>query len=222
MRLVSKTVRAGDNSLSATTGYTYNDRGDVTAVDGPLAGSNDVVQSYYDASRWEIGQVAPDPDGSGPALYRASKTDYRADGQAATSSVGVVASLAAFPASFQSPDAGGQRLRRPGAGRAHDDLWHGWLGGVAKRRRLDILGRSICSTVRMNPAVFTTSTAAACDLGPLGTDGEDRITYTEYDALGRLTKVTSGYKSATPRVEKAVTAYTANSKENPSPTARAT
>ena len=57
VRLLSTTTRAGDNALSATVGNTYNARGDVIAVDGPLPGAEDVVQTYYDASRWKIGEV---------------------------------------------------------------------------------------------------------------------------------------------------------------------
>lgn len=81
VRLLSTTTRAGDNSLSVTTSYTYNDRGDVIAVDGPLAGTADTTRSYYDASRWKIGEIGPDPDGPGPLLYRASRTTYDNDGR---------------------------------------------------------------------------------------------------------------------------------------------
>ncbi|SFK68504.1 RHS repeat-associated core domain-containing protein [Caulobacter sp. UNC279MFTsu5.1] len=210
VRLVSKTVRAGDNSLSATTTYAYNDRGDVTVVDGPLAGTSDVVQSYYDDSRWEIGQVTPDPDGSGPLLYRASKTDYRADGQVSTAYVGTVTSPSLFPSGFQN-------LTRTvndfdAQARVVLKTTYGTDGSAVAQSAygFDILGRLTCSTVRMNPAAFG-STPDACILGAQGADGPDRITYSEYDTIGRLTKVTSGY-GVDPRVEKAVT-YTANSQE---------
>ncbi|HWW25624.1 MAG TPA: RHS repeat-associated core domain-containing protein [Caulobacter sp.] len=216
VRLVSKTVRTGNltgpTALSASTSYAYNDRGDVTAIDGPLPGGGDVVQAYYDASRWEIGEVAPDPDGSGPLLYRASKTDYRADGQVATRHVGTVSSPAAFATNFQS-------LTRSvndydGQARVVRTTTFGTDGSAVAQSAFDfdVLGRPICSTVRMNPAQFGGTVTSACNLGAPGADGGDRITYSEYDTIGRLTKVTSGWKGSTPRVEKTVT-YTANGQE---------
>jgi len=92
VRLLSTTTRAGDNSLSATTSYAYTDRGDVTAVDGPLPGAADTTRVYYDASRWKTGEIGPDPDGTGPLLFRASRTTYRADGQVTLSETGTATS----------------------------------------------------------------------------------------------------------------------------------
>lgn len=40
---VSKTVAAGDNSLSATTSVAYDTVGNVTSIDGPLAGADDTT-----------------------------------------------------------------------------------------------------------------------------------------------------------------------------------
>lgn len=93
VRLLSTTTRSGDSALVATTSYAYNDRGDVTAVDGPLPGTADTTRSYYDASRWKTGVIGPDPDGpSGALLYRASRTTYRADGQVTLSETGTATS----------------------------------------------------------------------------------------------------------------------------------
>jgi RHS repeat-associated protein len=75
----------------------------------------------------------------------------------------------------------------------------------------DAAGRPTCTAVRMNPAAFG-GQADACALGTQGVDGPDRITYTEYDNADRVIKVTSGYGSGDPRVEKTVT-YTDNGQE---------
>ena len=76
----------------------------------------------------------------------------------------------------------------------------------------DAAGRPICTTVRMNPAMFGAPPADACALGTAGSDGPDRVTYTSYDSANRPVQVTSGYGSTTPRVEKTVT-YTNNGLE---------
>jgi hypothetical protein len=94
VRLLSTTTRAGDNSVSATTSYTYNDRGDVITVDGPLPGNADTTRSYYDASRWKTGEIGPDPDGSGTMLRRAARTTYNADGKVTLAETGTATSQA--------------------------------------------------------------------------------------------------------------------------------
>lgn len=93
VRLLSTTTRSGDSALVATTSYTYDARGDVTAIDGPLPGTADTTRSYYDASRWRIGVIGPDPDGpSGALLFRANRTTYRADGQVTLTETGTATS----------------------------------------------------------------------------------------------------------------------------------
>lgn len=219
VRLVSTTTRAGDNSLSATTTYAYNARGDVTAIDGPLPGAEDVVQAFYDASRWKIGEVGPDPDGTGGLLHRASKTDYRADGQVSASFTGVVAdrSEATFTSAFQVLQA--SETTYDAQGRAIRSVRKGLSGATlvatgVSDQAYDAAGRPTCSTVRMNPAAFS-ETPGACALTTAGADGPDRITHTEYDAANRVIRVTSGYLASAgyvSRVEKTVT-YTANGLE---------
>ena len=216
VRLLSATTRSGDSVLVATTSYTYNDRGDVITTDGPLAGSADLVQTRYDASRWKIGVVGPDPDGTGPLQFPATYLSYRADGQVADSYVGTVAdrSDATYTNSFNILGRG-QTLydaqARPATARSF-----GTDGVVfaASQITYDIIGRPICQAQRMNAATFASLPASACTkTTPDGADGPDRITYTEYDDLNRVTKVTSGYDSATPRIEKEVKAYTLNGQE---------
>ncbi len=216
VRLLSTTTRAGDNSLSATTSYTYNDRGDVTAVDGPLPGTADTTRTYYDASRWTTGQIGPDPDGSGALLYRATHTTYNADGQVTLAETGTatsqsdtaMSSFSALRATQTAYDAVGRKSQTSLIG-----------GGVTQsltQYGYDAANRLICTTVRMNPAAFA-SAPGACTLGTPGTDGDDRITYTDYDAADRVTQVTSGYGTASAnggaRIEKKVVSYTANGKE---------
>ncbi|MEI9928636.1 MAG: hypothetical protein WDN44_14215 [Sphingomonas sp.] len=62
---VSVTTGSGDGALTATVTTTYTPMGDVSTVDGPLAGTDDATRTYYDAARRPIGTIGPDPDGGG-------------------------------------------------------------------------------------------------------------------------------------------------------------
>lgn len=214
VRLISTTTRAGAGALSATTTYAYDDRGDVISTDGPLPGADDVVQTRYDASRWKVGEVGPDPDGVEALRHRASKIDYRADGQVSASYVGAVADRSdyAFNNAFQVLSS--SVTDYDPMARAVLQTSYGTNGAAIAQAQFafDNLGRQTCSAVRMNPAVFDQPPASACDLGAEGTDGPDRITFTTYDKVGRPLTVTSGYKSGTPQLEKVAT-YTANGQE---------
>lgn len=214
VRRLSTTTRSGDNALVATVTYAYDARGDVTSVDGPLAGAADTTKTYYDASRWKTGQIGPDPDGAGTLLHRASRTTYAADGQVTSVETGTATNqsdtgMASFSA-LQSAVPVYNSLRR----KVRDTLVVGGVTQTVTQYGYDTAGREICQAVRMNPAAFA-ETVGACTLGTTGPDGPDRITYTEYDNADRMTKVTSGYGTSAPyapRVEKTVT-YTANGKE---------
>jgi RHS repeat-associated protein len=221
VRLLSTTTRAGNAPAAewVTATYAYNVRGDVTAVDGPLPGAEDVVQVYYDASRWKLGEVGPDPDGAGALLHRAGKTSYRADGRPSTTAIGVVAdrSEAAFTNAFQvlqasepTYDAQGRVIRTVQKSMVDATL----VATEVNDQAYDAAGRPTCSAVRMNPAAFS-ETPGACALTTAGADGPDRITLTSYDNANRPTQVLSGHLAPAgyaSRVEKTAT-YTANGLE---------
>lgn len=55
----------GAGSVSATTTYTYDVVGNVTALDGPRTDVDDTSYKIYDANRRLICEISPDPDGGG-------------------------------------------------------------------------------------------------------------------------------------------------------------
>ena len=64
--LTSKTVHAGDNSVSSTESYGYDATGNMTMVDGPRTDVDDRSYTTYDTNRHKIFEIGVDPDGSGP------------------------------------------------------------------------------------------------------------------------------------------------------------
>ncbi|GGL18280.1 RHS repeat-associated core domain-containing protein [Caulobacter rhizosphaerae] len=197
-------------ALAATTAMTYGPYGDVEAVDGPLAGAADVTRTYYNAARQAIGTINPDPDDAGALLYRATRTTYADDGQVLSVETGTATNQSDTGMATFSPlqklttgyDVAGRKIS--------DSLVVGGVTQALTQYAYDAANRLICSTVRMNPTATQQSSACTPTLG--GPDGNDRVTYTEYDAADRVIKITSGYQGSSPRVEKAVT-YTGNGLE---------
>ncbi len=188
----SVTSGAGDGSLSATTTATYTAAGDVLTVDGPLAGAADTTRAYYDTMRRPLGTIGADPDGGGPLPNRAVRANYDPQGRLASQDYGTAAgqgdaSLAAMTvrqtvaATF---DAAGRTISTTLS-----------AGGTAYARSetgYDLAGRVTCAAQRMNPAAFGSGTSA-CDPGPAGSFGADRVTRTAYGPLLPTMSVTRGY-----------------------------
>lgn len=198
---ISTTVRAGDNSVSATTAVAYGPLGEVQTVDGPLPGTADTTRYRYDAALQLTGIVGPDPDGTDSRVPMAAKATYNADGQVTLREVGTVtdqsdAAWAAFSSAQQ------QTTTYDSAGRPIKVVQSG--GGVTTsvtQQSYDSGGRPDCSVVRMNPAVFNALPSDACMPSTEGTDGPDRITraggvdpnaHPAYDKLNRVLTVREG------------------------------
>jgi YD repeat-containing protein len=89
-------------------------------------------------------------------------------------------------------------------------------GGTAQQvvqYSYDASGRVECTALRMNPAVFGSLPASACNQGTAGSGakdfGPDRITKNTYDAVGRVTKVQAGVGTAD-QADEVTSAYTSN------------
>lgn len=149
----------------------------------------------YDAARRVVGTIAPDPDGSGPLHYAAVRNTYDDAGRLTRVETG---ELATWQSEGIAPndwsgftvlttlDTSYDGLDRKTAERV-------FAGGVSTLTQYsyDVNGQPLCTAVRMNPGAFDNvlATKTACDLGPEGGQGPDRVTRNEYDAAGQLKQV---------------------------------
>jgi YD repeat-containing protein len=173
----------------------------------------------YDAGRRVTGTIAPDPDGSGPLGYAATRNTYDAAGRLTKVETGELAawqSEAVAPASWsgfsvlQVQEIGYDQLGR----KARESLSS--PGGTVHslvQTSYDAFDRVACTAQRMNRATLATVTAGACELGQQGTPpenyGPDRIVRNVYDAAGQLVQVREAVGTNVEAVE-ATFAYTDN------------
>lgn len=217
---ISRTVAAGNGSLSATTIWTYDTLGNKLTENGPLSGTADTTRWVYDARRRVIGVIAPDPDGAGALLFRATRNTFDAAGrltkvEQGTATNNSATALSTF-AAIQTVETIYDQLDR----KTYE--WsYGISGGPQSLTQMsyDLAGRLDCSAARMNPALlvapFSTLPASACTLGTQGSGvndfGPDRITKLTYDAAGQLIKTTLAYGTAN-QADDTTNSFTGNGK----------
>ncbi len=139
----------------------------------------------YDLDRRVVGTIAPDPDGSGPLGYAATRTTFDARGLVTKVEAG---ELSAWQSDTVAPAAwsGFTIFRTIDSsydieGRKVKDVTT--AGGAVQsvvQYSYDSLDRLRCTAVRMNPAVFASPPSDACALGTEGSAGPDRITRNSY------------------------------------------
>lgn len=211
---VSITQQDGTGALAATNAFTYDIRGDVNTVDGPLPGTSDTVKYRHDAARQLVGFVGVDPDT--PSSGRPSSAiqyDYTVDGLPADIKYGTVASQSdADWSAFTNLETVG--FVYDSADRVTEKFINTFPSGSAMTQEAtqysyDAANRITCSSARMNPAIFSSLPADACTLGTAGSYGPDRIRQYTYDANNRLTKAVDGYGTSAQRTTQAL-GYTTN------------
>ncbi|HEX8448196.1 MAG TPA: RHS repeat-associated core domain-containing protein, partial [Allosphingosinicella sp.] len=195
--VATETVRAGDNSASATVAKTYDAVGNLISVDGPMAGPDDTTRYVYDGLRQLVATLGPDPDGTGPLPVPATRTTYNGDGQpvlvetgsAADRSDSALAAMTVDRKVVTAYDAAGRK--------ASESLVGGGIVQSVTQYSYDIRSRLECTAVRMNRSAFASLPASACALGPQGSFGPDRITRNVYDPAGQLKTVQRAYQVTT-------------------------
>lgn len=188
---------------------TYDRFGNLDTVDGPLSGTADTTKYRYDAARQLVGEIAPDPDGTGALKHRAVRVTWRSDGQVSKRELGTVNSQSDSDWSAFSPletvDITFDSNNRPGTRK----LSGGGAAYALTQISYDSLGRPDCSAVRMNTAVYGSLPSSACSLGTEGSFGKDRISQTVYDAAGQVTQQKVAVGTTDEAVERTLT-YTSN------------
>jgi len=179
-----------------------------TAFAGAPVWAQSAASPYTSGFRYDLegrltGTIAADPDGTGPLRYYAIRNSYDNDGRLVAVEQGELSdwqSEAVKPSQWPGftiherietvYDAMGRKLRETfiGDGSARGTTQYSY----------DAMGRVECSAVRMNKLAYAAQLpVSACDLGPEGADGPDRITRNLYDPqTQRLTKIQQGYKTA--------------------------
>jgi RHS repeat-associated protein len=206
----SVTVRNGNNTIVQTTAIGYDNIGNVTSVDGPLAGTADMSVAFYNLARQPTGAIGPDPDGAGSAQFTAKRITYDSGGRAYLTQQGhttaqtsaALASMTVTGSSLTTYDAYG----RPVTQAARDS--NGVTVSLAQTT-YNAAGQADCVAQRMNAAVFGSLPSSACTLGTEGTFGPDRIVKYTYDSAGRRTKATNAFGTSLASDEYTLT-FTAN------------
>jgi RHS repeat-associated protein len=191
--VATETVRAGDNSASATVTRTYDPVGNLVLVDGPMPGAGDTTRNVYDALRRLVATMGPDPDGPGGLPVPVTRTTYNGDNQptlvekggATDQSDAALAAMTVDQKIVTTYDAAGRK--------ASETLIAAGATQAVTQFSYDAVSRLECTAVRMNPAAFGALPASACSLGNEGGFGPDRITRNVYDAAGQLTTVKRAY-----------------------------
>ena len=192
---VSVTVASGNGAIAATSQFTYDARGNVTSVDGPLSGSEDTSYHFYDQHDRRRGTIGPDPDGSGAMPRQAIRYTYDGGGQVLYADVGTATGTSEGHLDAMTVrqrvenviDAYGRRVQQRLV--SGSQIYSLTQYGYDTQNRLD------CVAVRMNPATYA-SLPAACTLSSQGNQGPDRITRYHYDGDDRVVRVESGVGTA--------------------------
>ncbi|WP_325540546.1 RHS repeat-associated core domain-containing protein [Sphingopyxis sp.] len=203
------TTAAGDGSISSTTTYTYDWLGNVTSVDGPLAGTDDTTY-YFGSADLPAGIIYPDPDGAGPRPRRAERRNYVNWTTLESISIGTVTGTALTDLTGMTAQ---QTISYTYDSNKNivKDVTSTPSGTVSVvQHSYDAKKRRTCTALRMNPATWSALPASACTAATASaTYGPDRITRTSYDANDRATKVETAVGTAA-AADELRAAYTAN------------
>lgn len=197
------TVRNGDASISLDTVTEYDMYGNVVAVDGPRAGTDDKVFYYYDLMRQKTGEIGVDPDGSGPLPRQAVKIIYNDDGKVTSVNKGVT--FGTTKADVDAMTVKQQATTEYSTDHGLPIVERSYAAGVLEKvtqKSYDTKLRLDCVAQRLNRNAWSSLPASACTLGVAGLEGNDRITKYNYDAANAVLSTISGYGTSLQRTDR--------------------
>ena len=162
------------------------------------APADNMVATRYDVARRVTGTISPDPDGTGPIKFAATRNTYNSRGLLITVESGELAEwqseevkplawsgLTVFQRIDTTFDVMGRKVK--------DVVTAGGAIQGVTQYSYTAAGDLECTAIRMNAATFPNPPASACSLGTQGTQGKDRITRNVYYFVNRLQKVQRAY-----------------------------
>jgi RHS repeat-associated protein len=193
--LLLRTLSVGKGGVTRVVTYGYDHVGNRNETDGSRTDVSDVIRYSWD-------------------LLRRPKDDVFADGSAVRRTY----SVEGFLESFARGTSSGIGQFTP-----YITITHGYDGAGNRIRTTspagvaqfsyDGAGRLDCASVRMNPAVFASLPADACQLSTPANNVRDRITRYSYNAAGEVTTIQRAYN--TPLAQNYATySYTQNGKRD--------
>ncbi|MBC7987841.1 MAG: peptidoglycan DD-metalloendopeptidase family protein [Sphingomonadaceae bacterium] len=189
--------RAGNNSIGATTRYTYDPFGNVQVVDGPLGGTDDTVHYRYNEGIQVAGIIGPDPDGSASSVQHrnAQRFTYDANGNVTQTDEGTVDGTTDAAWGLFAISRSNHAIYDSVARLVTAEVRVGGTRYSRMRYTYDAASRLTCTAVRMN--LTATPPADACTPGTNGPNGaRDRIARNFYDNANRVTEVHDGHGTA--------------------------
>ncbi len=197
--LTATSAGPGSGGTLTSASVTYDPFGNVATATNP---TGHVTTFAWDADRQPYWVIGPQPNGATttwPAIVYA----FSQNGQVTNIYQGTVtspSSLTGFVTTQQQTNTYDTLGRETAT-----SLVSGTTPQTLTQFAYDNANNLVCTSVRMNPAVFT-SPPAPCAVGTPGSNGPDRITVNTYDAANELTQVTTGALS-TNQIAYATTTY---------------
>ncbi|MDP9421335.1 MAG: RHS repeat-associated core domain-containing protein [Pseudomonadota bacterium] len=199
----------GAGAVAATTVNTYDVRGNLLTVDGPLSGTADTTRYRYDDADQPIGTISPDPDAAGALKPRAIRATYRSDGQISKREIGTVNTQSdADWTNFAAAEV--VDIEFDGYGRPKKrSLSGGGAVYAVTHLSYDVLGRPECSAMRMDPAQWN-GQSNNCTPQTNGPNGPDQITKMVYNEVGQVKESRVAVGIAGQEVAERTLTYTSN------------
>ncbi len=198
------------DGISLRTCFRYDNQGNKISETRPRAGLSSCPASTtsstasaftwawrYDDMRRVTGTLSPDPDDGGPLHYAAGRNTYDVTGRLVSVETGELSSWyteTTAPANWGGFSAF-QVLNTTYDAQNRKTLAVTSSSGTsysATQYSYDVVGRSLCTAQRLNPATYG-SLPDACVLASEGSDGKDRISRNVYDNAGQLLIVQRAY-----------------------------